>query len=159
MKKIAPSELTLKKIYKLIGRAVLLPLPRGKKAPSLNGWQKTTFAQTQTPAYRAALLRAIERGGNIGVLCGPASAGLCPVDIDDDAEIEPFLSSNPALVTSLCTRGANGCQIWVRPIGEYPARLVKSGLKIPGKKEGSKKSIAEWRGGWWASICHLGQTS
>ena len=138
----------LEHFYELVGeRAVLLPVRYGEKGPRFENWQQTTFEQTLAIKYRAQLGVALARGGNIGVLCGPASGGICPIDIDADFAVDSFLPLNLGLERSLRTRGANGCQIWVRPIGEYPARLVKSGLKIPGKKEGSKKSIAEWRGG------------
>jgi bifunctional DNA primase/polymerase-like protein len=134
--------------YELLGkRAVLLPIPYGTKAPIFKGWQQTTFEQTQSVAYRQRLYKNIERGGNVGVLSGPVSGDLCMIDIDEDSWVEKFLESNPKLAGSLRTRGANGCQIWVRIVGEYPARRVNSGLKIPGKKPGSEKSVAEWRGG------------
>ena len=35
------------------------------------------------------------------------------------------------------------CQIWVRIAGEYPVRRIASKLKVPG----TKKAVAEWRGG------------
>ena len=110
-----------------------------------NGWQKRTFEITQRASYQRQLLAACKRGGNIGVLLGPASGDLCTVDIDTDDEIETFLKLNPKLVSSLRTRGANGCQIWVRIVGPYPARRINSKLKVPGTD--NKKSVAEWRGG------------
>ena len=103
------------------------------------------FEQTQESSYQKRLLEAIRRGGNIGVVLGPASGNLCTIDIDTDDEIEPFLALNPTLANSLRTRGANGCQIWVKIVGKYPARRVNSKLKIPGTD--NKKSAAEWRGG------------
>jgi hypothetical protein len=70
-----------------------------------------------------------------------------PIDIDTDKEIEAFFKANPQLAGALRTRGANGCQIWARTVGPYPARKVGSKLKIPGAKPGSQKSAVEWRGG------------
>jgi hypothetical protein len=143
MKTIPHPEL-LDKLYNLVGkRAVLLPLELGSKAPKKNDWQKTTFEQTQKPDYRRDLLGALRRGGNIGVVLGAASGNLCTIDIDSDDEIEPFLLLNPKLAGSLRTNGANGCQIWLRIVGPYPARRVASKLKIPG----TNKAVAEWRGG------------
>jgi hypothetical protein len=143
VKIVNPSE-RLGKLYSLVGeRAVLLPLELGSKAPKENDWQKTTFEQTQKPDYRRDLLGALRRGGNIGVVLGTASGNLCAIDIDTDDEIEPFLKLNPKLASSLRTNGANGCQIWIRVVGDYPERVVKSKLKVPG----TKKAVAEWRGG------------
>ena len=122
---------------------MLLPLELGSKGPRENGWQKTTFEQTQKPSYQKRLLAALHRGGNIGVVLGSASGNLCAIDIDTDAEVEPFLALNPKLATSLRTNGENGCQIWIRVVGEYPERRIASKLKVPG----TKKSVAEWRGG------------
>ena len=145
MQTLDPQE-RLGKLHTLVGkRAVLLPLKLGSKAPKENDWQKTTFEQTQKPSYQKRLLEALRQGGNIGVVLGSASGNLCTIDIDTDAEIEPFLALNPKLASTLRTDGANGCQIWVRIVGEYPARRVNSKLKVPGTD--NKKSVAEWRGG------------
>lgn len=145
MQTVNPPE-GLGKLRSLVGeQAVLLPLELGSKAPKENGWQKRTFEQTQESSYQKRLLEAIRRGGNIGVVLGPASGNLCTIDIDTDDEIEAFLALNPPLANSLRTRGANGCQIWVKIVGKYPARRVNSKLKIPGTD--NKKSAAEWRGG------------
>ena len=137
-------------LYELAGeRAVLLPIPKGKKGPegaAASDWQNTTFEQTQEPVYQRKLESKCRLGGNIGALLGPASSNLCAIDIDTDAEIEAFLKLNPKLAKSLRSRGANGCQIWVRIIGEYPAIRINSELKIPGIKK-KDKSVAEWRGG------------
>ena len=122
---------------------MLLPLELGKKFPTWDDWQLTTFVQTQKPAYQKRLLGALRRGGNIGVILGPASGNLCTIDIDTDAEIEPFLALNPKLASTLRTNGASGCQIWIRVFGEYPERVIRSKLKVPG----TKKAVAEWRGG------------
>jgi predicted ArsR family transcriptional regulator len=83
------------------------------------------------------------RGGNIGVLLGPASGDLVAIDIDTDSEVDPFLVLNPKLRTTLRTRGSKGCQIWVRITDRYPASKVSSKKKIPG----TNKPLAEWRGG------------
>ena len=136
----------LRKLYDLVGeRAVLLPIQLGVKGPRTNDWQKTTFEQTQSGSYQQELLAACRRGGNIGVLLGPSSGNLCAIDIDTDAEVEPFLELNPKLASTLRTNGASGCQIWIRVVGEYPARRINSKLKVSGTD--NKKSVAEWRGG------------
>jgi hypothetical protein len=67
----------LVKIYSLVGeRAVLLPLNLGSKSPDWNEWQKTSFKDTQEPGYQRKLREARVRGGNVGVLLGPASGGV-----------------------------------------------------------------------------------
>jgi uncharacterized protein (DUF927 family) len=129
-------------LYELVGeRAVLLPLPKGKKRPTAASWQKTTFEQTQETTYQRNLESACERGGNIGALLGPASSGLVAIDIDCDEEADAFLNATPQLAGTLRTRGARGCQIWLRIVGEYPA------LKVVSKLKKGKGSVAEWRGG------------
>ena len=79
------------KIIKVIGPAVLLAIPPGKKGPRLEDWQKLTLAN-MTPDYLAGL----NHGDNIGVSLGEASEGLCTVDCDSDALLETFLSVIPA---------------------------------------------------------------
>ena len=82
-------------IRALVGRdAVLLPITIGQKGPRFAGWQNTTIQEMDDPAY----LRELETG-NIGVLLGEASGGLCAIDIDDDALVEPFLEQNPESVS------------------------------------------------------------
>lgn len=117
----------------LRGPAVLLAVPRGKKAPRAAGWQKHTLADMTRPEYLASL----NHGGNVGVLLGHASAGLCALDFDFDADADLFLCLNPALASALRTRGARGCQVWVRIEGEFPP----SG---DAKDEAGRKA-AEWR--------------
>ena len=120
-------------VEELIGpTAVLLPIPTKKKSPLLSAWQKTKLEDTRTAEYRNRL-----RTGNIGVLLGLPSGGLCAIDIDHDTGIEPFLALNPALRGSLRTHGARGEQIWVKIQGEYPA------LKAIKTTDG--KDWGEWR--------------
>jgi len=64
-------------------------------------WEATRWTDTQTDEYQAHLQR-----GNVGVLLGPASDGLCAIDIDDDRDMEPFFNLNPGLRDTLITRGA-----------------------------------------------------
>ena len=84
-------------------RAVLLPIPSGSKAPARKGWQQTTAADTLDPKYRAWLAT-----GNIGVLLGAPSGGLCAIDVDSDGELDGFLQLNPALQGTLVTKGSSG---------------------------------------------------
>lgn len=97
-------------LYQLLGEdVVLLPVPLGKKGPLVKNWQKVSFAQTQTSEYQSQLA-----SGNIGVLLGESSGGLCAIDIDDDQDVEPFLDLNPELQDTLITKGARGVQVWIR---------------------------------------------
>ena len=67
------------------------------------------------PVYLKRLSR-----GNIGVLLGKPSSGLCSIDIDADDQLEPFLDLNPKLRESFRTRGARGANVWVQVLGPYP---------------------------------------
>jgi P4 family phage/plasmid primase-like protien len=102
---------------------VLLPVPIGKKGPINEKWQETQLEQMDDDNYIAALRR-----GNIGVGLGKVSNGLCAIDIDCDAAVQPFLELNPELAGTLRTKGARGAQIWVRITGEYP-KLEKIKIK------------------------------
>lgn len=125
---------------------VFLPLPKGSKGCLLPNWQRISLRETQSADYQAELLARVSVGGNIAVLLGPPSASLCAVDIDTDGEVEPFLACNPSLLESLRTRGAKGCQIFTFIRGNYPERIIRSGLKTNGK------AAAEWRGGGGYSL-------
>lgn len=125
---------SLESIYDRVGHeAVLLPIPFGEKRPIFKNWEQTTYDDTQTEAYKAALAQAWRAGGNIGVLLGKASGGLIALDFDDDELVEPYLKLNPRLRETLSTRGARGCQFWLRMLGDdYPQRLQI--VKLNGKK-------------------------
>ncbi len=129
-------------LRELLGQdVVLLPIPTGKKGPQLSGWQNTTLDRMNDPAYVAQL-----RAGNIGVLLGAASGGLCAIDIDDDDEVQPFLALNPRLTSTLRTTGARGAQVWVRLIGEYP--------KLTKLKTTDGGGWGEWRCDGGQSVIH-----
>jgi hypothetical protein len=121
-------------VRELVGmKAVLLPVAKGQKRPTLPDWQNVTIDWMDDAGYLAQL-----ESGNIGVLLGSPSNSLCAIDIDDDTAVEPFLALNPALRNTLRTKGARGAQIWIRVTDEYP-KLTK--LKT--------KAGAEW-GEWRA---------
>jgi Bifunctional DNA primase/polymerase, N-terminal len=112
----------IEKFYRIFGEVVLVPIPLGTKKPILKGWQKLTFAASQSPAHREKLLATVARGGNIGILLGKASGGLMAIDLDGDDFADSFLKLNPELANTTRTRGKKGCQLWVRikPGTNYP---------------------------------------
>ena len=117
----------------LLGRnTVLLPIPSRRKGPIITGWQRTTLEEMENACYLAGLA-----DGNIGVLLGSKSAGLCAIDVDGDDELAEFLDLNPNLRCSLITKGARGAQIWCRILSEYP-ELAKL-------KDCDGKDWGEWR--------------
>jgi hypothetical protein len=133
----------LHKLYELFGRVVLIPIPRGSKNPGENGWQKRTFEDTQKPEYQRLLINAIARGGNIGVLLGPASHNLVSIDWDSDEVLALHLERNPQLAASTRTRGKRGGNIFLRPDrGPYPNSKAYYALRDP---NGVK--CGEWRCG------------
>jgi P4 family phage/plasmid primase-like protien len=124
-------------LRKLLGRdVVLLPIKRGQKFPAIKNWQSTALAETRKPSYLKQLSK-----GNIGVLLGEPSCGLCSIDIDDDEQAQGFLSLNPNLNNTLQSRGARGRNIWVRIVGEFP-KLTKLGWK---DEKGQSHDWGEWR--------------
>ncbi|MBE7157219.1 MAG: bifunctional DNA primase/polymerase [Rhodospirillales bacterium] len=112
---------------------VLLAVAKNRKNPILNAWQKVRRDSMDDPEYLASL----NHGGNIGVLLGTASGGVCAIDFDADADADAFLASNPGLVSSFRTRGARGCQVWILAQGAFPP----SG----DAKNASGSKVAEWR--------------
>lgn len=102
----------------LLGPCVLLRCS-GKKAVQ-KGWNQLTIEE-MTPAYLSRLK------GNVGVLLGEPSGGLCTIDIDSDESVDAFLALNPLLQNTLRTRGRRGCNLWVRINGPFP-KLIKPTL-------------------------------
>ena len=95
---------------------VLLWCIKGEKGPRWTGWQKSGIELMSKPRY----LKNLAKDRNIAVLTGTPSGGLCSIDIDDDAAVEPFLSLNPKLAVTLRSRGRRGCNIWMRVTGVFP---------------------------------------
>lgn len=121
------------------GQAVLLPVVNGEKKPADKGWTSFTKAVMQDPAY----LERLNNGGNIGVLLGINSDGLCSIDFDDDESVEEFLKHNPKLRLTLRTRRLKGCNFWLWLIGEYPGVKPFHHARLTDK--GKPKPIGEWR--------------
>lgn len=123
----------LNSIRELLGDPlVLVPIPFRSKGPRLKGWRDLTADSWNDPTLRSRLLNH----GNVGVLLGKPSGGLCSVDIDDDADLERFLECNPFLANTLQTRGRRGGNLWVRAGDSAPplTHYVRNG-----------KPWGEWR--------------
>jgi hypothetical protein len=144
-------EQALADIYGLLGPVVLLAFAPGTKGPRDNGWQKITYSETQTPAYRRKLLNTIARGGNLGVLLGPASGRLLARDVDDDNYVEQLLSMHPWLAKTTRRRGAHGCQFLLRleegceyphgPDGQVVINIEHGELRLGGRDKGAQSAI------------------
>ena len=129
-----PNLKQVQRIYDVLGdSAVLLPLQYGTKKCLRKAWQQTKLEDTKVEAYVGNLFTE-----NIGVSLGAPSSGLCSLDFDDDKIAAEFLDANPALLDTLRTRGARGCNVWVRIEGEYPRAC-----KLFSRDQ--NKTVGEWR--------------
>ncbi len=136
------SYLILDELRELLGcKVILIPIPRGQKGPMIKGWQNIKLPQTEGADYQWALAQ-----GNIGVLLGAPSEGLCAIDIDADGELEGFLALNPVLRETLITKGARGAQVWCEVEGDCPP-LTKL-------KTDAGEDYGEWRGTGGQSVVH-----
>jgi len=133
----------VQRIQRLLGdQAVVVWMARGTKAPKFRGWQRQTVEHMRDARYVANL----NSGHNLGVLVGAPSGGVCSIDIDDDASVEPFLTLNPQLRATLFTRGKRGGNLWVKIRGEYPG---------PNKLETRDgKAWGEWRSTGNQTVIH-----
>jgi putative DNA primase/helicase len=138
-----PAQL-LQDFYHLLGNAVLIPIPTGKSEPILAGWQRLTFADTQTRSYQLQLLETIKTGGNFGVLLGPVSGGLATIEIDNEAALSAFLDLNPPLADTLRIRSALGCQLWIRSVTGF---FYPNTEAIHVLKDSSGTRYGQWRCG------------
>lgn len=126
---------------RLGGKAVLLPIPSGQKRPVDKGWTELTFEVMEKADY----LSRFNNGGNIGVLQGVPSNGICSIDIDDDNYIELFLHENEPLRKTLRTKRLKGCNFWVWITDEYPGVTPFYHARLKNEK-GKPLAIGEWRG-------------
>jgi P4 family phage/plasmid primase-like protien len=139
IKSLEPTDI-VSRLRSLLGEdVVLLPITAGQKCPSLKNWQDTSLEQMSDQRYLQRL-----RTGNIGVLLGEPSSGLCSIDIDDDASVDEFLNLNPKLMGALRTKGARGCNVWVRIKGAYP-KLTRLEHETAGADGTTPKAWGEWR--------------
>ena len=140
------------RLRRLLGEdVVLIPIPSGKKAPMLKGWQTMTTAKMSEPAYLESLAR-----GNIGVVLGRNSGGLCSIDFDTDPAGEEFLSLNPQFRETLRSRGSRGFNCWVRIVGKFPASGKLTGGTLV---DGKPSALSEWRANGNQTVIHGIHTS
>lgn len=99
-------------------QVVFIAWPKGVKGCKQK-WNHLTI-DDMTPKYLTEL-----KNGNIGVVLGQKSDGLCVIDIDDDEMVQPFLDANPKLQDTLQTHGARGQSFWIRFRGHYPLKSSK----------------------------------
>ena len=131
----------ISELRELLGSdAVLIPIPCGRKGPTIKDWQKFTPEQMRQPEYLARL----NGSENIGVLLG--NGGLTTIDLDDDKFVDPFLSLNPQLRETLRTRRKRGCNLWVQITGPYPEACK---LKLRSGEE-----FGEWRANGNQTVIH-----
>jgi hypothetical protein len=127
-------------ILALLGDVVLVPVHPLTKKPIGKSWQQRTRESMQDQSY----LRSFA-GKNIGVLLGRASGGLGTIDIDLDADVEPFLADNPRLRDTTRTKRVRGCNFWIYIDGDYPKSTP---LKI------GNRVIGEWRADGNQTLIH-----
>lgn len=160
---------SLRAIHQMLGRSaagtlpVLVPIPYGEKGPRHDAWQSVALANYLDPSFevtfsrpdpndhakrivtrRVKYLSLFDRA-NVGVLQGQPSAGLCSIDVDDDAAVDAFIALNPRLSATLRTQGSRGCNFWLWVTGEYP-KLHKDIVwrKADGSPDKSRP-FGEWR--------------
>lgn len=139
----AVNETPVQRIQRLLGdQVVVVWMSRGTKAPKFRGWQKQTVELMRDPRYVANL----NSGHNLGVLVGAPSGGVCSIDIDDDASVEPFLALNPQLRATLHTRARRGGNLWVKIRGQFPGPVKLE------TRDG--KAWGEWRSTGNQTVIH-----
>lgn len=106
-------------LQRLLGPAVFIAWPKGVKGNNTVPWGHLRLKH-MTPDYLATL-----KDGNIGVVLGEASLGLCAVDGDRDDFVADFLNDNPHLASTLSTHGNRGRVFWLRFDGDYPKKSNK----------------------------------
>jgi hypothetical protein len=129
---IDPTSERISHILGLLGTALLLPWPTGRKG-TRKKWKHLQLTDMSAPTHLAEL----EKAGNIGVALGKVSNGLVTLDFDDEDYLEPFLEVNSIVRNNLRTTAQRGCNIWLRCTSDYP-RSCKLNNR-------SGDEIGEWR--------------
>ncbi len=128
------------RLRNILGADVVLLRCVGKR-PKDKGWQSFTaerMTQSDPACWR----------GNIGALLGRNSGDLCAIDIDCDEAVAPFFERNPRLLRSARIRGARGCKVFVRIVGNYPGKFTI------GDEDDSFRNSIEWLANGQQAIVH-----
>ena len=102
-------------IFAQVGKAVLVPVAKRDKRPTLPEWQKLTLTD-----MTSSHLSLINENVNVGVVQGTPSLGLVSIDCDTDEGLNSFLTSNPVLSGTLISKGSRGGNVWLRVTDTYP---------------------------------------
>jgi hypothetical protein len=134
--------------------SVFIQIHPGKKNPVNAGWQKITLEDTLTSPYQS-MLETAAVWGNVGVLLGPPSNGLCAIDCDindpgrAEKENELLLDLSPKLKQTIAVRRLSPhCQTFVRILGDYPKGIFvikhRDGTRIGEFRAGGQSVISGW---------------
>lgn len=138
---MSKSATDINELFRILDKAVFIPMPLGTKGPKEKGWNQVTWEEAQTVTYKRKIMDAVERGGNIGILLGPESGDLVAIDLDDDEDAERFFKLLPWARDTMVTRGRH-FQVWFYMTHDgYPARRMVLKESSPGKP------TVEFRGG------------
>ncbi len=109
------SQADLDRVLQLLGpETYLVPCEVGSKKPAVT-WKLRSLEETRGEGYRQLLSLS-----NIAVRLGRTSGGLVAIDFDEDDRVMEWDLVNGHLGRTLRSRGARGCQVWLRIRGEYP---------------------------------------
>ena len=97
---------------------VFLYINGGLKFPTYTDWEKTSYQQTQSLAYR----KLLEQHPNTGVLLG-GNDNLCTIDCDTEMFMAAMLELNPALASTLTSIGERAGQFWIYVTGTRPRKV------------------------------------
>jgi hypothetical protein len=100
---------------------LLLPVKDSQVIP---GWSEADLERSHSAECQQELNRA-----DIAVVCGTPSRGLCATRFSDQATMDAFLESNPAIRQTLKTSSRHGTYLWLRVTGDFcPASCQFPGL-------------------------------
>ena len=113
-------------VRELLGLDALLLHCEWRTKKPVGKWKHLTIEAMEDPRYLARL-----GTGNIGVVLGPKSGGLCSLDIDSNDGVKVFAQLNQDICQTLCTQGQRGCNFWWKMEGWYPGLTVLKRNGLP----------------------------
>ena len=136
--------LNINKIIEVFGtKTAFIPVPKGKKGPTLPGWPDIGHEWMENKAYHIKLLE-----GNIAINCGEKSGGLISIDFDDDKFLEEFLKLNPSFRETTLTKAKRGGNLWLRL---HEGNEIPKVIKI---KSLDEEDLGEIRGTCGCTVVH-----